>query len=144
MRVTLSLILGGTCMALAGALAPPMLAHHAFSAEFDGNRPVTLRGTVVKMDWVNPHSWIAMDVKRPNGKVERWDVEAGAPNAMFRRGFRKDSLKPGTEIVIEGYQAKSGKNMANGRDITFPDGRKLFMGSSGTGAPRDGRDATER
>jgi len=144
MRVTLSLILGGVWMVLVGALAPPILAHHAFSAEFDGNRPVTLRGTVVKMDWVNPHSWITMDVKRPGGKVERWDVEAGAPNAMFRRGFRKDSLPPGTEIVIEGYQAKSGKNMANGRDLTLPDGRKLFMGSSGTGAPRDGRDATER
>jgi hypothetical protein len=142
MRTTLSLILAGAWMVTAGTL--PTRAHHAFSAEFDGNRPITLRGTVIKMDWVNPHSWITMDVKRPNGKVERWEVEAGAPNAMFRRGFRKNSLPPGTEIVIEGYQAKSGKNMANGRDITFPDGKKLFMGSSGTGAPRDGRDATEK
>jgi uncharacterized protein DUF6152 len=142
MRVALSLFLAGAWMVTAGT--PPARAHHAFSAEFDGNRPITLRGTVIKMDWVNPHSWITMDVKRPNGKVERWEVEAGAPNAMFRRGFRKNSLPPGTEIVIEGYQAKSGKNMANGRDITFPDGKKLFMGSSGTGAPRDGRDATEK
>ena len=110
-------------------------AHHAFSSEFDGNRPVTLRGKVVKMSWVNPHSWITMEVKRNDGKMETWDVEAGAPNALFRRGFRKDSLPPGVEIVIEGYRAKSGKNMANGRDITFTDGRKLFMGSSGTGAP---------
>lgn len=141
MRVTFSLILAGAWMVAAGT---SIRAHHAFSAEFDGNRPITLRGTVIKMDWVNPHSWITMDVKRPNGKVERWEVEAGAPNAMFRRGFRKNSLPPGTEIVIEGYQAKSGKNMANGRDITFPDGKKLFMGSSGTGAPRDGRDATEK
>jgi len=142
MRVALSLFLASAWMVTAGT--PPARAHHAFSAEFDGNRPITLRGTVIKMDWVNPHSWITMDVKRPNGKVERWEVEAGAPNAMFRRGFRKNSLPPGTEIVIEGYQAKSGKNMANGRDITFPDGKKLFMGSSGTGAPRDGRDATEK
>jgi hypothetical protein len=123
------------CLALAGGAR--VAAHHAFSSEFDGNRPVTLRGKVVKMSWVNPHSWITMEVVRKDGKVETWDVEAGAPNALFRRGFRKDSLPPGTEIVIEGYQAKSGKNMANGRDITFSDGRKLFMGSSGTGAPYD-------
>ncbi len=141
MRIGLSLIVVGVVIA-GGA---PIVAHHAFSAEFDGNRPITLRGTVVKMEWVNPHSWITMEVKSPDGKVEAWEVEAGAPNAMFRRGFRKDSLQPGTEIVIEGFRAKSGKNMANGRDITFAaDGRKLFMGSSGTGAPRDGRDATEK
>ncbi len=112
-----------------------LIAHHAFSAEFDGNRPITLRGTVTRMEWVNPHSWIHLAVKNPDGTVEAWMIEAGAPNAMFRRGFRKDSLPPGTEILVEGFQAKSGKKLANGRDLTFADGRKLFMGSSGTGAP---------
>ena len=142
MRVRRSLIAAAVWMTLAGAV--PMLAHHAFSAEFDGNRPISLRGTVVKMEWVNPHSWITMAVKNENGTTETWEVEAGAPNAMFRRGFRKDSLIAGTEILIQGFRAKSGKNVANGRDITLPDGRKLFMGSSGTGAPADGRDPTER
>ena len=120
------------------------VAHHAFSAEFDGNRPVTLKGVVTRMEWINPHAWIYMDVENTDGTVTPWMVEAGAPNAMFRRGFRKDSLLPGTELLIEGYQAKSGKDRANGRDITLPDGQKLFMGSSGTGAPLDGKDATER
>ena len=132
MRVRLLMIVAAVGIVLG---AVPVLAHHAFSAEFDGNRPVTLRGTVVKMEWINPHSWITIDVKGKDGTVVSWMVEAGAPNAMFRRGFRKDSLPVGTEILIEGFQAKSGKNMANGRDLTFPDGRKLFMGSSGTGAP---------
>lgn len=134
MRNILRVVIAGVVV-LAAAI--PASGHHAFSAEFDGNRPITLRGKVVKMAWVNPHSWITMEVKGKGGKVETWDVEAGAPNALFRRGFRKDSLPPGLEIVIEGYQAKSGKNLANGRDITLADGRKLFMGSSGTGAPYD-------
>ena len=121
-----------------------VVAHHAFSAEFDGNRPLTLRGTVTQVEWVNPHSWIHMDVAGDDGSVVSWMIEAGAPNAMFRRGFRKDSLPVGTEIIIEGYQAKSGKNMANGRIITLADGSTLFMGSSGTGAPLDGADPTER
>jgi hypothetical protein len=113
----------------------PVTAHHAFAAEFDANAPVTLRGTVTKMDWINPHSWIYIDVKEPDGKVTSWMIEAGAPNALLRRGFNKDSLPPGTEILVEGYQAKSGAKRANGRDITFTDGKKLFVGSSGTGAP---------
>ena len=115
-------------------------AHHAFAAEFDAEKPVTLKGTVTKMEWINPHSWIHIDVKGPDGKVTPWMVEGGAPNALLRRGFSKDSLPAGTEIVIEGYQAKNGSKKANGRDITFADGRKLFVGSSGTGAPGEKRE----
>ena len=112
-------------------------AHHSFNAEFDGTKPVTLKGTVVKMEWINPHSWITMDVKGQDGAVVTWRVETGAPNALFRRGFRRDSLPVGTEIVVEGFLAKNGTPTANGKDLTLPGGRKLFMGSSGTGAPGD-------
>jgi len=117
--------------------AAPVLAHHAFAAEFDAKKPVKLRGTVTKMEWINPHAWIHIDVKDPEGKVAEWMIEAGTPNTLFRRGFTKDSLQPGTEILVDGYQSKDGSNRANGRDVTFPDGRKLFLGSSGTGAPYD-------
>lgn len=110
-------------------------AHHAFAAEFDANRPVTFKGTVSKMLWVNPHSWIYVDVKRPDGKVETWAVEGGTPSVLFRRGLTKESLKTGTEVVVEGYRAKDGNMRANGRSVTLADGRKLFVGSSGTGAP---------
>jgi hypothetical protein len=123
--------------------ALPLNAHHAFSAEFDAKRPVKLRGVVTKMEWINPHSWIHIDVKDASGKVTAWMVEGGAPNALLRRGFTKTSLPVGTEVLIEGFQAKDGSNRANGRDITLPDGKKLFVGSSGTGAPIDGRDPTE-
>jgi hypothetical protein len=132
MRKQLSMMVA---VALVLLWAAPVLAHHAFAAEFDANAPVQLRGTVTKMEWINPHSWIYIDVKEPDGKVTSWMVEAGAPNALLRRGFNKDSLPPGTEILVEGYRAKSGANRANGRDITFTDGKKLFVGSSGTGAP---------
>lgn len=114
-------------------------AHHAFSAEFDANRPVQFDGTVTKMEWINPHTWIHMDVKKPDGTLEKWRVEGGSPNALFRRGFSKNSLTPGTVIRIEGFQAKSGTLVANGRDVTLPDGRTLFLGSSGTGAPGEKR-----
>jgi len=119
-------------------------AHHAFSAEFDAKKPVKLRGVVTKMEWVNPHSWIHLDVKGADGKTEAWMIEAGPPGALVRRGWSKTSIPPGTEILVEGYQAKDGTNKANGRDVTLPDGKRLFVGSSGTGAPADGRDPTEK
>jgi hypothetical protein len=115
--------------------AAQVWAHHSFAAEFDANRPVKLRGAVTEMEWINPHSWIHVDVKGPDGKVVSWMVEGGSPNALLRRGFTKSALPPGTEILIEGYQAKDGSNRANGRDLTFADGRTLFLGSAGTGAP---------
>lgn len=110
-------------------------AHHAFAAEFDANRPVNFEGVVTKMEWLNPHVWIHMDVDLPDGTTEEWAFEGGTPNVLFRRGFTRESLLPGTRIKVDGYQAKDGSNRANGRDITFPDGTKLFLGSSGTGAP---------
>jgi hypothetical protein len=118
-------------------------AHHAFAAEFDAKKPVRLQGTVTKVEWVNPHAWIHIDVKKPDGTVEKWMIEGGTPNTLFRRGFTKNSLPYGTVIIVDGYQAKDGSLRANGRDLTFTDGRKLFMGSSGTGAPRDGKDPSE-
>ncbi|MDX1382488.1 MAG: DUF6152 family protein [Thermoanaerobaculia bacterium] len=137
------LVIAGAVAAMALVTAP-LVAHHAFSAEFDADKPVHLEGTVTKMEWINPHSWIHLAVTAEDGSVENWMVEGGTPNTLFRRGFSKQSLAIGTEIVVDGYQAKDGSNKANGRDLTFPDGRKLFMGSSGTGAPRDGRDPTEQ
>ena len=110
-------------------------AHHAFAAEFDANKPVNFKGTITRVEWVNPHAWVHVAVTAPNGQVENWAVEAGTPNVLFRRGFTRDSLKPGTEIVVDGYRAKDGSRRANGRDLTFADGKKLFLGSSGTGAP---------
>ena len=124
--------------------AAPLLAHHAFSAEFDATAPVTLQGPITKVEWINPHAWIHMTIKKPDGKVETWMVEGGTPNTLQRRGISRDSITIGTVIVVAGFKAKDGRLRANGRDITFPDGRTLFMGSSGTGAPNDGRDPTQK
>jgi len=126
--------------------AAPLYAHHAFSSEFDADKPLQLTGTVSKMEWVNPHAWIHIEVKKPDGKVEEWMIEGGTPNTLMRRGVSRDTLKIGTEVKISGYQAKDGSNRANGRDITYPDGRKLFLGSTGTGAPyeQEGKDADKK
>ena len=143
MRNRLALTLAGIALALlvAGSSAR---AHHAFSAEFDATKPVALRGKITKMEWINPHAWMHIDVTTEDGTVESWMIEAGPPGALVRRGWRKDSVTPGIEVLVEGYQAIDGALRANGRDVTFPDGTRLFAGSSGTGAPRDGRDPTER
>ena len=124
--------------------AVPVAAHHAFGAEFDPDAPVRLQGKIVKVEWVNPHAWIHVEIKKPDGTTEVWMVEGGTPNTLLRRGLTRDTLKYGTEVIVDGYQTKDHSlKRANGRDVTFTDGRKLFMGSSGTGAPRDGRDPTE-
>ena len=137
-------IVAAACAAgLLSLSSAPAVAHHAFGAEFDANKPIQLEGTVTEMEWINPHAWIHLDVTRPDGSVEKWMVEGGPPNSLVRRGFTKSSLLPGTDIVVDGYQAIDGSNRANGRNLTLPDGTHLFMGSSGTGAPLDGRDPTE-
>ena len=121
----------------------PLVAHHAFSAEFNPNAPVKLQGPITKVELINPHAWIHLKVTKPDGKVEEWAVEGGTPNTLQRRGITRDTVAVGTIIMVQGYQAKDGTLRANGRNITFPDGRTLFMGSSGTGAPKDGADQTE-
>jgi hypothetical protein len=115
-------------------------AHHAFAAEFDASKPFKIRGTVVKMEWINPHTWLHLDVKRPDGKIERWMIEGGPPNALYRRGFTQNSIPRGVELVVEGFRAKDGSLRGNGRELTLADGRRLFVGSSGTGAPNDGKE----
>jgi hypothetical protein len=115
--------------------AVPLLAHHAFTAEFDAKKPLKLRGTVQKVELINPHSWIHIDVKNADGTTTRWMIEGGTPNTLLRRGFTKNSLPVGSEILVDGYQAKDGSNRANGRDLTFPDGKKIFLGSSGPEGP---------
>lgn len=117
---------------LAGMLVmAPLYGHHAFSAEFDSKKPLKMTGVVTKVEFINPHSWIHIDVKDEAGNVTNWMIEGGSPNTLFRRGINKDSLPKGTVVVVDGYQAKDGSNRANGRDVTLQDGRKLFLGGSG-------------
>src|SRR3984893_2362417 len=134
MRTKIATVVAVVGFAILGGAAS-VSAHHAFAAEFDANKPVNFKGTITKMEWVNPHTWLHIDVKNPHGTSANWAIEAGTPNVLFRRGFTRDSLVPGTEIMVDGYQSKDGSHRANGRDLTFPDGRKLFLLSSGTGAP---------
>ena len=136
MRTKLSAIVAGAGLILVLA-ALPALAHHAFASEFDANKPIRFTGTVTKMEWINPHAWIHVEVKKPDGTVEEWMIEAGTPNTLFRRGLTKNSLLPGTEVIVDGYQAKDGALRANGRDLTLPNGKTLLIGSAGTGAPDD-------
>ncbi len=144
MRAVTAFAVVGAGIGLLAALAgPPAEAHHAFAAEFDASAPIELRGTVVRMEWVNPHTWIHIDVAEEDGTQARWMIEGGPPSALLRRGFTKRDLLAGTEVFVEGFRSKDGTNKANGRDVTFIDGSKLFLGSSGTGAPLDGRDPTE-
>ena len=148
MKKTHWIIAGAAGAALAAAAAGGAAwAHHAFAAEFDGKAPVLLRGKVTRIEWINPHAWVHLNVITPKG-AQVWMVEGGTPNTLLRSGITKTSLLPGTEIVVRGYQSKDKACTpickANGRDVTFPDGRKLFMGSSGTGAPKDGSDPTDK
>src|SRR5262245_6779053 len=142
MRSTITSAAIGFAMLLAAGAS--VGAHHAFGGEFDPNKPVVLKGPITKVEWVNPHAWIHMEVTKPDGTKEVWMVEGGTPNTLLRRGITRDSLKYGTVIVVDGYQARDHSVLrANGRNITYPDGRKLFLGSSGTGAPTDGADPSE-
>ena len=127
----------GACLVFALATAAPAWPHHAFGAEFDVNRPVKLQGIVTKWELINPHSWIHLDVKGEEGKSMTWMIEVGSPNSLFRYGFTKDSLPPGSEIVVEGYQSKDGATRAVGAKLTFSDGRKVFLGGSAPGANPD-------
>ena len=137
-NLSVTLLLVGSLLASA-----PLLAHHSFAAEFDPDQPVTLKGTLTRFEWVNPHGWLYVDVKEPDGKVVNWAIEAGTPNALLKRGLRKSDFPAGLEVVISGYRAKNGTPTANGRTVTLADGRNFFMGSSGTGAPADGSDRSE-
>ena len=133
----IGLVAGGGLLLCAAA---PVLAHHSFAAEFDANQPVTLEGTVKEFKWVNPHSWLIVNVPNKAGGTDEWAVEGGAPSALLRRGWTKNTLPPGTKVIVQGFMAKDGSKRANARDIVFPDGTKMFIGSSGTGAPDERAD----
>ena len=140
MRMTGISILIGTALTLVAVL--PLAAHHAFGGEFDPTKPVVLKGPITRVEWVNPHAWIHIEVTKTDGTKEEWMVEGGSPNSLLRRGVTRDSLVVGTVIVVDGYQSRDHTLLrANGRNVTYPDGRKLFLGSSGTGAPLDGADS---
>jgi hypothetical protein len=115
----------------------PARAHHAFASEFDAKKPVKFTATVTKMEWINPHAWMHVEVKKPDGTTENWMIEAGSPNSLFRRGITKDTVRVGMQVVVDGYQARDGSRRANGRDVTLPEGKKLFLGSQNTGAPEE-------
>jgi hypothetical protein len=129
---------GITLAAFLLLLAAPVWAHHSFAAEFDGNKPIKLRGTITRMEWINPHAWIHMDVKEADGSVTSWMIECGTPNTLFRHGFTRTSVSLGQEIVVDGYRAKDGTNKANGRNVTLPDGRQLFLGT-GASPPEEAK-----
>ncbi len=138
MRTIRLILIGGVAMCVALVNATPLVAHHAFGAEFDRDAPIRLEGPITRLEWVNPHTWIHMEITKDDGTTEIWMVEGGTPNTLLRRGLRRDCLLPGTVIIVDGYQAKDHSLLrANGRDVTFTDGNKIFMGSSGTGAPDD-------
>ena len=117
---------------LIAGLALPVAAHHSFSAEFDATKQVTLAGEVVMMEWVNPHSWLHIDVTKPDGSVERWKIEGGSPSVLFRLGWNRDSLPAGTKVTVVGFQAKDGSLRASSRELRFPDGRRMDLGGSGS------------
>ena len=128
MRSTFAVVLGGLALAVAAA-AVPVRAHHSFAAEFDASKPVKLTGAVTKFEWTNPHAWIYIDVKQPDGKLVNWAIEMGPPSALLRRGWKKSSMKVGAIIKVEGFAAKNGKEFANATNITMPDGTKIFAGT---------------
>ena len=135
MRIRLVLAAAGVALV---AAAVPAGAHHAFASEFDAKKPVKFTATVTKMEWINPHAWMHVTVKKPDGTSENWMIEAGSPNNLFRRGINKNTVRVGMQVVVDGYQARDGSRRANGRDVTLPEGRKLFLGSQGTpGAPAE-------